>query len=71
MKLGSLKVKRGWNMAHGYTDPALPEKEEQEPWLGDDLDCPNCGAMLELVDGEMLECPLCGFSDNDTAEVEE
>lgn len=49
--------------------PPLPEKEEQEPWPGDDLDCPNCGAMLELVDGGMLECRLCGFSDNDTAEV--
>ena len=51
--------------------PELPEVEEQEPYPGDDLDCPNCGAMLELVDGKMLECPLCGFSDNDTAEVEE
>jgi hypothetical protein len=51
--------------------PPLPEKEEQEPWPGDGLDCPNCGAMLELVDGGMLECRLCGFSDNDTAEVEE
>ena len=51
--------------------PPLPEVEEQEPYPGDDLDCPNCGAMLALVDGKMLECPLCGFSDNDTAEVEE
>ena len=50
--------------------PPLPEKEEQEPWPGDDLDCPNCGAMLELLEGGMLECRLCGFADNDTAEVE-
>lgn len=50
--------------------PPLPEKEEQEPWLGDDLDCPNCGAMLELIEGGMLACHLCGFADNDTAEVE-
>ena len=48
-----------------------PEQEEQEPYPGDDLDCPNCGAMLEIVAGGMLECHLCGFSDNDTAEVEE
>ena len=50
--------------------PPLPEKEEQEPWPGDGLDCPNCGGMLELVEGGMLACHLCGFADNDTAEVE-
>ena len=51
--------------------PPLPEKEEQEPWPGDDLDRPNCGAMLEVVADGMLTCHLCGFADNDTAEVEE
>ncbi len=48
--------------------PPLPEKDEQEPWPGDDLDCPNCGQMLEHVAGGKVECPVCGFFENDTAE---
>ena len=64
-------ARQAWNTAMCYTAPPLSEKEEQEPWPGDDLDCPNCGGMLELVEGGMLACHLCGFADNDTAEVEE
>ena len=56
------------DLSNAYSDGL--RKEEQEPWLGDDLDCPNCGAMLELLEGGMLACRLCGFAYNDTAEVE-
>ena len=34
----------------------------------DDLECPECGATLELVGGGMFECPVCHFYDDDPAE---
>lgn len=35
--------------------------ESLEPTLTTyEVECPDCGAVLEILDGEVIECPDCG-----------